>query len=418
MQRQMLFFERLMYVDGRTPVNCLLTARLRGRIIEENLRSALRKVQRRHPPLRAIVVEKEEHPCFVFRQEPEEIPLRIVPRQGDEDWRTEVLSEWRTPFCLRHDPPVRVVWIRSDDVSEFLLTGHHCVCDGASLVTIFRELLRATDQPDLDLEPYSPFASLGHLVPAVTRPNWKTRLSTTSKAGLFHAFARTVRTVHPGPAGEHYFIDWNADAETSAALSARCRTEGTTPFAAMCVAFLDAFGLIMGDRFKNKMMCPVNIRRFIESLDENTLFNYAPTISLSLGRGSPGEFWARARFLRQSMLSKVDRLNAVEQLMTAELLHSSVSKLTSLLLQSRGSYDFAFSNVGRLEIPDTYGDFRLESILGITVALPWRNATTIVTSQFRGRTDVTFVSKQEFLPRSEALAIQERAIETITAMIR
>jgi hypothetical protein len=414
----MLFFERLMYVDGETPVNCLMTARLRGRIIEGNLRSALKKVQRRHPPLRANVMENEKHPSFVFREEPEDIPLRIVPRKTDEDWRTELLSEWRTPFCLRREPPVRLVWIRSDDVSEFLLTGHHCVCDGASLVTIFRELLCATDQPELDLEPYSPFASLGHLIPAVTRPNWKVRAGTASKAALFHAFARTVRTVRPGSLGEHYLIYWSADAEMSAAFSVRAKAEGTTPFAAMCVAFLDAFAQVMGAEFKNKMMCPVNIRRFIETMDRDTMFNYAPTISLSLKRKAPGEFWARARFLKETMLRKIDRLNAVEQLMTAERLHSSVSKLISLLLQSRGSYDFAFSNVGRVEIPDKYGDFELDSLLGVTVALPWRNATTIVTTQFRGRTDVAFVSKEEFLPRSQAHGIQQRAIETMTAMIR
>jgi hypothetical protein len=245
----------------------------------------------------------------------------------------------------------------------------------------------------------------------------KTRLSILSKAALFRAFARTIRTVQPAHTAEHYLIYWNADAETSAALSTRCKAEGTTPYAAMCVAFLDAFRQVMGPRFKNKMMCPVNIRRFIENLDANEMFNYAPTISLSLGRMAKGDFWAAARALRQSMLKKIDRLDAVEQLVTAEHLHSSVSKLISLLLQSKGSYDFAFSNVGRLDIPDSYTDFRLETFLGVTVALPWRNATTLVTTQFRGQTDLAFVSKENFLPKNQALAIQQSAIQTLTAAL-
>lgn len=417
MQRKMLFFERLMYLDGRIPVNCLMTVRLRGRLFEENLRHALDKVQARHPSLRANVLEEQEHPSFVFRTDPAKIPLRIVNRRSDEDWRAETLTEWEHPFCLQREPPVRLTWIRSDEVSELLLVGHHCVCDGASLVTILRELLRATDQPDIALPPYEPFASLGDLIPAAVKPGWKMRVGVLFKAALFRIFALTIKKVHPTRSGEHYLIYWTAGEDMSAKLSGRCKSEGTTPYAAMCVAFLHAFQQIMGPRFKNKMMCPVNIRRFINNLDANVMFNYAPTISLSLGREPFGEFWSMARMVKQSMLDKVERLDAVEQLITAERLHSSASKLISLLLQSKGSYDFAFSNVGRLDIPDTYADFRLESFLGVTVALPWRNSTTLVTTQFRGQTDVAFVSNQNFLPRREAIAIQQRAIRTLTAAL-
>ena len=53
MKRKMFFFERLMYVDGLTPVNCLITARLEGNIAAESLRSALHKVQGKHPLLSA-----------------------------------------------------------------------------------------------------------------------------------------------------------------------------------------------------------------------------------------------------------------------------------------------------------------------------------------------------------------------------
>jgi len=165
------------------------------------------------------------------------------------------------------------------------------------------------------------------------------------------------------------------------------------------------------------MICPVNIRKFIDNLDANVMFNYAPTVSLSLGGKPLTEFWAMARILKQSMVKKIERLDAIEQLVTAERLHSSASKLISLLLQSKGSYDFAFSNVGRLDIPDTYADFRLERFLGVTVALPWRNCTTLVTTQFRGETDLAFVSNQSFLPRHKAIAIQQKAIQMLAAAL-
>jgi hypothetical protein len=164
-------------------------------------------------------------------------------------------------------------------------------------------------------------------------------------------------------------------------------------------------------------MCPVNIRKFIPSLDEDVMFNYAPTIAMGLDRRSEGSFWAMAKRFKQAMSIKVDRLNAFEHLMAAEHLHGCVGKLTSLLQKSRGSYDFAFSNVGRLEMAQNYTTYKLDSLLGVTVALPWRNCTTLVTTYFRGQIDVAFVSNDDFLPYPEAVAIKNRATEILTRAI-
>ena len=160
-------------------------------------------------------------------------------------------------------------------------------------------------------------------------------------------------------------------------------------------------------------MCPVNIRRFIGNIGADMMFNYAPTIPLALSRDPQEEFWALARKLKQSISEKVDRLNAYEHLLAAEQLHTSIPKLISLLRRSKGSYDCAFSNVGRLDVAENYQTFQIDSFLGVTVAVPWRNATTLITTHFRGRTDLAFVSNDGFLPYAEAVAIKERAINTL-----
>src|SRR5258708_6702882 len=250
MRRRMLFFERLMYVDGRTPVNCVMTARIRGILSPEDLRLALDKVQARHPLLRAVVEECDGQPEVVIRASPCKIPLRVVSRKTDEDWRSELAIEWKTPFPMDRGPLIRLVWIRSEDISEILLVGHHCICDGASLVTIVRELLQVVDHPDLALAAYPPFKSLHDLIPEPVFADRKMAISVLLKATLFRLFALMVKTASPNREDDHYLIYWGASAEASSALSLRSKSEGCTPFAAMCVAFLKAFQYVEGTEFK------------------------------------------------------------------------------------------------------------------------------------------------------------------------
>jgi NRPS condensation-like uncharacterized protein len=413
MKRKMLFFERLMYVDGHTPVNCVITARLRGDIAAENLEPALKKIQRKHPLLRASVIEEKGRPYFLFNDHPAKIPLRIVDRHSGEEWRSITASEWKTPFNMADGPLVRVVWIKSEGVSELMLTGHHCICDGASLIAIFREILEVLDQPDMQLTPYQPFQFLQDLIPEDVLSDLKLAATIRVKAALFRLFALTIKTVKTNPPGEHYLIYWRASAEESLALSQRCKMEDTTPYAVLCVAFLLAFRRVNSARFKNKIMCPVNIRRFLTNIRADMMFNYAPTVPLGLGKDPQEEFWSSARRFKQSMSKKIDRMNAYEHLMAAEQLHSSIPELISLLRKSKGSYDCAFSNVGRIDIPENYKAFQVESFLGVTVAVPWRNATTLITTHFRGLTDLAFVSNDGFLPYAEAVAIKEEAISVL-----
>src|SRR5258708_28042258 len=86
MKRKMFFFERLMYVDGHTPVNCIMTARIHGDIAPDDLQLALKKVQRKHPLLRANVVEQGSQVYISFSENPPKIPKRVVKCTSDAHW--------------------------------------------------------------------------------------------------------------------------------------------------------------------------------------------------------------------------------------------------------------------------------------------------------------------------------------------
>jgi NRPS condensation-like uncharacterized protein len=412
MKRKMLFFERFMYIDGVTPINCVMTVRVRGTIDPDNLRIALTKVQARHPLLRAHVVE-EDQPYFVFEDDAPEIPLHIVERTSDDDWRARTVAEWKVPFDVKTGPLLRLIWIRSEEISEFMLVAHHCICDGSSVVTLIREILHVVDQPDTELTPYHSYSSLKDLIPNEVLSDPKVIRRVGKKVFLYKALLAVLgRRTARLPDGNPYALYWNTNAEELTALNQRCNAEGTNLYAALCVAFLQAFREVQGRVAKNKIMCPVSIRRFIRSVKSDMLFAFAPTIELSLPKKND-DFWTLTRQMKQLIGEKIDGMNAYEDLMLGDRMRSSVPRILNFLRTSRGGHDVAFSNMGRLKIPTKYKEFQVEAVVGSTVAVPWRNTNTLIATNFLNEMELAFISNERFLPQREAQAIQQRARELL-----
>src|ERR1700733_13001920 len=164
--RRLLLLERTMYREGRTPFTSVFSIQLLGRLEEGRLRQALACLQAKHPLLRCVIEDGVDGPRFVLQDCPAPIPLRIVERKNDDDGETEVRREWVAPFDASRDPLVRLVWLRGREVSELILVGHHCICDGQSGMTLLRDCLSAYDEPEKDLGTYDALGAIEDLVPA------------------------------------------------------------------------------------------------------------------------------------------------------------------------------------------------------------------------------------------------------------
>src|SRR5579863_9557775 len=144
---------KLSHIERIIDVNITCFARLEGAFDEKRVRSALARVQRKHPVLRALVRDGQDGPYYQADCAPE-IPLRVLARVSDHDYRQECERELTTAFPP-DQPQLRAVWLRSERESDLLLTTTHRVCDGMSVFTIVREVLWAL-QNDEELVPYAP----------------------------------------------------------------------------------------------------------------------------------------------------------------------------------------------------------------------------------------------------------------------
>ncbi|SMC95779.1 condensation domain-containing protein [Chryseobacterium sp. YR221] len=412
-RRKLMMVERIMYVDPETPVNCIFAAKIKGELLEQNFKTALEKIQQKHALLRVVIDSKsEKYPFFIEEKEIAPIPLRIVERKTDQDWLTESQKEWKILFEEEKTPLARVVWVRGQDVSEVFWAIPHCISDGTTGVTLMKELLQLLENPALELEPYEAFTSVDEFLPS----NFNVK-SKKFKAKLYLTFARLFFMLQQKSKkrnlGKDYVLHQKLDPTTTAQITERCKANGVSVHALLCSAFMQAFQEVKGKEAKGKVISPVDVRHFIPEIKEDHLFAFAPTVDLAIKKGN-SDLLNNAKQIKEDLVQKIGKMEARELLWMGEQMHPIVDRMISMLKSSNGGHDVTLSNMGRINIPNDYKNFNIETIFSPTVAFPWLNSNTLVASTYNHQMDFIFLSNEDFLPKAEAAKIKEKAIALMT----
>jgi NRPS condensation-like uncharacterized protein len=274
-----------------------------------------------------------------------------------------------------------------------------------------RELLSVLDDPATELLPYKGFQSVNALVPASVRNSkvihWKGTIFSWLAKGLF-----TILNPKPAPRpGDFYLLTHTLDEEVTTALVRKCKAEQTSVQAALCAALLLAYQTVNGKSARNKVISPVDIRRYLPAIGRDHLFAFAPIVELSLSqKDMQNDFWQEARRIKQMLVEKTEKIDAAEMLFVTEYFHGSTHALLRHMRSTKGSHDVTISNMGVLDIPVSYYNFRVRTIHSPSVGFPWRNPNTLVVSTFAGKMNFSFCSHESFLPQIEGEKICREAL--------
>nr|WP_068888497.1 condensation domain-containing protein [Pedobacter panaciterrae] len=417
MKRKLLFAERMLHGNGETPFNAVIPIKLRGNFEIESLRCALRKLQGKHPFLNAFVMDDQKsRPWFVVSERIElQIPLRIVTRNTDDDWKTESIREWSTLFDTRSGPLMRLVWVKGEEFSEFIMVIHHCLCDGGSAMAILAELLLLIDDGSIEIGKEEPILRIEDIIPGSILNNRKKIIKAKvigSVANLFLWLVPVKKRVIERK--RDYMIHWKLEKELSDRLIRKCKSEGVTVNTALCVAVLNAFKEVRKENFHNKISLPVDIRRFAPKIKRDNIFAFGLMLVVSADKGL--DFFADAKRMQEDIDKKTAKLDPYETIMMMEESHSSLNKFTDFLKYGKSSNDCMFSNLGRVDIPYLYKNFAVETIFSPSVIGPLGNTTTLVTSTYLGQMDFTFIASDGFIPYDEAQAIKEKMMQILNEL--
>jgi hypothetical protein len=414
MGRKLIVGERIMYVDALTPLNGVFAVKIQGNISLNILNTALCKIQQKHYLLRTTIRKnKKGELWFVPDLNINKIPVRIVERAGEDDWMAESKKEWEKLFDGVNDPMARLVWIKGEEASDLLLICPHCISDGTAFVSLMSDLLMLIDEPDNELVSYPAYKSVKDLVAHSFTATPQQVIKTKVIAGLAKLFFLFKSLTNKHPVGDSYMLHWKLGTAETASLMTKCKANGVTVHAALCVAFLDAFRFVNGNTAHGKVISPVDIRRFISEIKDDHLFAFAPIAELSIDKSTAAGFWLKAKKLKDGLANKIAAMKVYELLVMSEYFHASVSKMIKFLKVTEGTHDVTLSNMGRLNIPQHYHTFNVSAVYSPTLAFPWRNSNTAVISTFNGEMDFCFCSNSAFLPIDQANNIRDKVLNLL-----
>lgn len=347
-------------------VNIVYIVRLEGSLSLGQLRSALSRVQHKHPALRALI--REEADGLYYEQDcAPEIPLRIVPRAAEDDYRRECQVELTTILTF-DKPQLRVVWLKSESESDLLLTTSHRICDGMSMLTLVREVLRALHTEE-ELVPYAPITPKDIIGDYRPPQLWKRRAAALLLNGLLQLIPSSRRA----PENDEYFLEWGVERALLDVLKQRCKAEGVSLHASLIVALDRSLLAVLGKKkLPGWIENPMDARRGrFAALKSDMVFFGGGGFKVRTGQAPDVDFWERARAIHEEIGRKIEQemLDIPSRYHFQEMLRPLPSgKIQSIVrlgdtLKMNGSWNcFALSNLGNIVVNDSDAPFRVKDL--------------------------------------------------------
>ncbi len=368
MNRILTASEHLMCLSYKnSPENVTLSATIIGSFTIEKLIEALAWLQLRHSRLRVkIVTNNQNQPQFSLENVPP-IPLRVIERQGETHWWREMEEELRQPLNCSEEPLLRVLLLHSPDISDLIITFHHCIGDGLSGAYLIRDILQFIGEPDSPRELLPDLPPLDEIMPDVTKNGIEEDLGNSIKAeSILTATYRNNQILNTSDTFPLRIFSWTLASRETAKLLARCRAEKTSVHGALCAAFMSAIASEIKYPHEIILKChtPVNIRKYLTIDVGENLGEYITRPVTAHRLNLYTDFWDLAREVKYKLNQLVADGKLFDDVFKARALLSSNSNKVGETSDARdiGGIDIAITNLGNLNIKQQFGKLQLQEL--------------------------------------------------------
>ena len=299
--------------------NVVMVASIKGLVSREQLKSAVLKARQKHFLLGVRVSLDDDSAGWFISKDVPEIPVEVMPRFTQEDWIQVTTEELKHAFSVETGPLIRFLLLESPEVSDLIITAHHSICDGRSLVYLIRDIMVYLSNPERDLKtsqvmpvavedclPSSASSSfLYRLIVNRINKKWIRRgisFNENDYKDLHQTFWQTNQVS---------ILTWELTEPQTSALVDRCHQEQVSINSTLYTAFLAAQNHIQGDSqpYLQNIMVPVDFRsRLTQPVGEAFGF-YASAVIFKQKYHSKKSFWDMARIIDKKIKQRLTNKN-------------------------------------------------------------------------------------------------------------
>jgi hypothetical protein len=392
--------ERIGYARGSlwAPFHAVgMVARIQGDVPPERLQAALRKLQVLYPPLACRIQLNEDGSACLTSEGVEECRLWVRPMTSYDDWAKLFLEQEQIPFTFDRGPIGRFFLLRGGAYSDLMALAPHVICDGYAMSHVITDAVALLNDPQRTVVPPTPS-------PAI---NWQAASHSPFDHLLLRGAILVINRLWPKKLGsmdqENYEdvhqLYWSerqnnllafelSPAETADLLD-RCRQRGVTINSALVAAFLQALAEVRSDG--QPPICDitvaVNIRNRLIQPPGRVLCICASNLNLTICPGAAASIWELTHQVHKRIYRYLnDRVRPLWPLALGELKPAITDRMLAALSTGRleeklgllarflkigGMHpNLDVSNIGRLDLPEMDGLFRLQTILPLPPLAP------------------------------------------------
>ncbi|MEV6907961.1 condensation domain-containing protein [Amycolatopsis sp. NPDC051071] len=207
---------------------------VRGALEMSRLHAAVTALGEAYPQLRGRVEKIPGGQVLSWKDAPE---IPVVEKVTELERVQAVRQTWQQPFDLTKGPLARVHVLRGRDYTVFLVTVHHLVADGESILILFESLRQAYEGQAL-----TPADQVGPLVEFARRSRAlaDTSLGDPARAHWRRVLGTEMPPVYLAPTGDGTYLMHQADVPATLAerLRARAPELGVSYFTVLFAGYL------------------------------------------------------------------------------------------------------------------------------------------------------------------------------------
>jgi NRPS condensation-like uncharacterized protein len=387
-------------------------------------------VQKRYPALRCKFKDGKP-PEFVGDGIPE-IPIHILQRKHEQHWIEEVEQEMLKPLPWRTGPLVRTTLINSENTCGLLATFCHTVSDGTSGLTFVRNLLTVAGQlaKGKKITSESPFPELPSTLDLLKKGLEFEKDSLNNQFDHKDIEPVILELDKEVPPEERItrIIQQTLDSTEVTKLIANCRKEKVSVHVALCAALLQSVAeqireqqnLSGEDALMIGCTSPVNIRHLLDrSVDEDIGLFIANAFHFQLIDDN-STIWEASRNVKRSLDKAIKSGENIKGFYSVSELLKVVSTPLEVVKAIDKTYPpVAVTNLGQVNMPETFGDIVLKNIhFTVSINPAASSGLALAVSSFRDSMNLNFLYLEPCLLRKKVEAIINRTMKRLKGAIK